>query len=134
MKKVFEIEMKVRDYECDSQGIVNNANYLHYFENTRHEFMDSLGKSFSESHKNGVDPVVSRADLRYKASLTGGESFISQLTVERVGVKIVFHQSIYRKADHVLCCKGKIEAAILVDGKISRGDYYDELMKYYLEN
>ena len=134
MKKVFEIEMKVRDYECDSQGIVNNANYLHYFENTRHEFMDSLGEAFSESHKNGIDPVVSRADLHYKASLTGGESFTSQLTVERVGVKIVFHQSIYRKKDQALCCKGKIEAAVLIDGKISRGDYYDELMKEYLEN
>ena len=22
--------MEVRDYECDIQGIVNNANYLHY--------------------------------------------------------------------------------------------------------
>ena len=29
-KYVFETEMEVRDYECDIQGIVNNANYLHY--------------------------------------------------------------------------------------------------------
>ena len=33
---VFETEMEVRDYECDIQGIVNNANYLHYTEHTRH--------------------------------------------------------------------------------------------------
>ena len=38
MKKsyIFQLEMMVRDYECDIQGIVNNANYLHFMEHTRH--------------------------------------------------------------------------------------------------
>ena len=27
---VFSLEMQVRDYELDAEGIVNNANYLHY--------------------------------------------------------------------------------------------------------
>ena len=31
-KYVYELEMSVRDYELDSEGIVNNANYLHYLE------------------------------------------------------------------------------------------------------
>ncbi|GHU62614.1 thioesterase [Bacteroidia bacterium] len=131
-KKVFEIEMKVRDYECDVQGIVNNANYLHYMENTRHEFMESLGIYFSKSHKEGIDPVVARADLRYKASLTGGEIFISKLTVEREGAKIVFHHNIHRKSDKALCCKGRVEIVVLINGKLSKGDAYDELMKNYL--
>jgi acyl-CoA thioester hydrolase len=131
-KKVFEIEMKVRDYECDAQGIVNNAVYLHYMENTRHEFLTSLGSSFAKSHEQGIDPVVTRVDLQYKSSLSGGEIFISALTVERVGVKMIFHQNIYRKSDCSLCCKGKIEAVILILGKLSRGDAYDELMKNYL--
>ena len=39
MKYVYELKMKVRDYECDLQGIVNNANYQHYIEHTRHEFL-----------------------------------------------------------------------------------------------
>jgi acyl-CoA thioester hydrolase len=132
MKKVFEIEMKVRDYECDVQGIVNNANYLHYFENTRHEFMQSLGTSFKESHAAGVDPVVARADLRYKTPLTGSDRFVSSLTVERQGVKIIFHQTIHRKSDGALCCKGQIEAVILVNGQLSRGDYFDAVMKEYI--
>ena len=131
-KKTFEIEMKVRDYECDTQGIVNNANYLHYTEVTRHEFMESLGISINECHGQGIDPVVSRADLRYKASLTGGELFLSSLTVERKGAKMFFHQTIRRKSDGALCCEAFIEAAVLIKGKLSRGDYFDEKMKEYL--
>ena len=29
VSKIFETRMEVRDYECDIEGIVNNANYLH---------------------------------------------------------------------------------------------------------
>lgn len=132
-KKAFEIEMKVRDYECDSQGIVNNANYLHYFEVTRHEFMQSLEISFVESHNMGVDPVVSRADLHYKTSLKGSDIFISSMTVERKGIKMIFHQKIKRKKDQALCCSGTIEVVILKNGNISRGDFYDKKMEEYLE-
>ena len=45
MKYVYELKMKVRDYECDLQGIVNNANYQHYTEHTRHEFLLQSGIS-----------------------------------------------------------------------------------------
>ena len=34
MDYIYELKMKVRDYECDLQGIVNNANYQHYLEHT----------------------------------------------------------------------------------------------------
>ncbi|HAD03062.1 MAG TPA: acyl-CoA thioesterase, partial [Porphyromonadaceae bacterium] len=42
---IFKLSMKVRDYECDLQGVVNNANYQHYLEHTRHEFLESLGEN-----------------------------------------------------------------------------------------
>lgn len=48
---IYELEMKVRDYECDLQGIVNNANYQHYLEHTRHEFLISVGISFAALHE-----------------------------------------------------------------------------------
>ena len=54
-KYIYELKMKVRDYECDLQGIVNNANYQHYIEHTRHEFLTSTGTAMSAAvsfHKN----------------------------------------------------------------------------------
>ena len=127
--QVFEIEMKVRDYECDTQGIVNNANYLHYMENTRHEFLESLGVSFKDLQKQHIDPVVSRIDIKYLASLTGSDIFVSRLKWAREGVKIVFFQEIYRKKDNKLCCKAKVEVAIMENGKLTRGDYFDGLLE-----
>ena len=56
----FEIEMKVRDYECDLQGVVNNSNYQHYMEHARHEFLETTGTSFSALHNQGIDVMVSR--------------------------------------------------------------------------
>ena len=54
MNYIYELKMKVRDYECDLQGIVNNANYQHYLEHTRHEFLLSTGVSFAALHEQGV--------------------------------------------------------------------------------
>jgi acyl-CoA thioester hydrolase len=131
-KKVFETEFKVRDYECDVQGIVNNANYLHYTEITRHEFLESLGISFMECHNAGIDPVLSRADLRYKTSLVGGDVFLSSLTVDKKGPKIVFNQTIRRKSDAAVCCIATIEVATLVNGRLSRGEFFEEKLKDWL--
>ena len=127
-KQTFEMEMKVRDYECDTQGIVNNANYLHYMENTRHEFLENLGVSFINLQKQRIDPVVSRINIKYLTSLTGSEIFISKLKCTREGVKIVFFQEIYRKKDQKLCCKAKVEIAVMENGKLTRGDYFDKML------
>ena len=52
---IYELPLKVRDYEVDSQGIVNNANYLHYLEHTRHEFCQQAGVSFRDMQREGID-------------------------------------------------------------------------------
>ena len=69
MKYIFETKMMVRDYECDIEGIVNNANYLHYAEHTRHLFLQKCGLSFAEMHRRGIDAVVARMNLQFKTPL-----------------------------------------------------------------
>ena len=57
MDYIYETRMEVRDYECDIEGIVNNANYMHYIEHTRHLFLKQCGLSFAEMHAKGIDAV-----------------------------------------------------------------------------
>ena len=84
MKYIYETRMQVRDYECDIEGIVNNANYLHYAEHTRHLFLKECGLSFAEMHRRGVDAVVARMNLQFKTPLTCDDEFISRLALTSV--------------------------------------------------
>ena len=86
-KYIYQLTMKVRDYECDLQGIVNNANYQHYIEHTRHEFLESAGLSFAKLHDEGVDPVVARISMAFKTPLKSGDEFISKLYLKKEGIK-----------------------------------------------
>ena len=126
---IFKLTDKVRDYECDLQGVVNNSNYQHYMEHTRHEFLESLGENFGKMHEKGVDGFVSRVEIQYKTSLKSGDSYISCLTAYKKGVKLVFEQDIYRASDNALATKGIVESVIVENGKLTRGEYFDEMLK-----
>ena len=100
-------EMKVRDYECDLQGVVNNANYQHYMEHSRHEFLESLGVNFGQLHQQGIDMMVAKITIEYKLPLRSGDRFAVGLKLERQGPKMICHQDIYRLSDGKLCTKGR---------------------------
>jgi len=128
-KYVFELEMKVRDYECDLQGVVNNSNYQRYMEHTRHEFMGVFGENFGRMHEAGIDAFVSKVEIRFRHSLKSGDRFLSCLNLKREGVKLVFDQDIYHLPDNVLTSSGRVETVIVEDGKLTRGDYFDDFLE-----
>ena len=45
------------------------------------------------------------------------------------GVKLVFEQDIYRASDNALATKGIVESVIVENGKLTRGEYFDEMLK-----
>ena len=123
---IFTTEMEVRDYECDIQGIVNNANYLHFTEHTRHLFLKHTGLSFASLHEKGVDPVVARMTLQYKAPLQCDDVMVSKLWIEKEGIRYVFHHDIFRKRDERLSFRATAELVCLVNGKLSRSEDIDK--------
>lgn len=132
MKYIFETRMEVRDYECDIQGIVNNANYLHYTEHTRHLFLRSLGLSFADMHGKGVDAVVARMNLQYKTPLRCDDRFISRLALHKEGIRYIFNQDIFRESDERLCLRATVELVCLVNGKLANSDDYDKAFKDFI--
>ena len=129
MKHAYELKMKVRDYECDLEGIVNNANYQHYMEHTRHEFLLSAGISFAEMLEKDIVSVVARIAIDYKTPLRSRDEFLSCLRMSQEGVRYVFHQDIYRLSDMKLAARGKVDVVCLVKGKLSRCPELEEKLK-----
>lgn len=130
----FELEMKVRDYECDLQGIVNNANYQHYTEHTRHEFLRSEGVSFVELHERGIDAVVARMNLAFKTPLRSGDSFASRLALRKEGIKYVFVQDIYRLPDNKPVLRSTVEAVCLINGRLSDCEELNTVFAKYFKD
>ena len=131
-KYIFETKMEVRDYECDIEGIVNNANYLHYMEHTRHLFLKECGLSFAEMHNKGVDAVVARMNLQYKVPLQCDDEFLSRLRLEKQGVRYIFHQDIFRANDEKLCLKATVELVCLINGRLGNSEDYDKAFERWL--
>ena len=130
---IFETRMEVRDYECDIQGIVNNANYLHYTEHTRHRFLRWLGVSFSDLHDKGVDPVVARMSLSYKVPLRCDDEFISRMGLQMKGLRWVFNHDLYRASDEALCFHADVDLVTLINGKLGWSEDYDKAFSKVLK-
>ena len=123
----------VRDYECDIEGIVNNANYLHYTEHTRHLFLKACGLSFAEMHRKGVDAVVARMNLQYKTPLRCDDEFFSRLNLKKEGIKYIFSHHIHRASDDKLCFRASVELVCLVNGKLGTSEDYDKAFEAYIQ-
>ena len=124
--------MAVRDYECDIEGIVNNANYLHYCEHTRHLFLKQCGLSFAEMHEKGVDAVVARMTMQFKTPLRPDDEFVSRPRLTKEGIKYVFHHDLYRSADEKLCFRAQVELVCIVNGRLSGSEDYDRAFAPYI--
>ena len=120
----FELELQVRDYECDLQGIVNNAIYQNYLEHCRHQFLNSVGINFAELHNDGIDAVVIKAELDYKFPLRPGDDFLIRLKIKRQGrLRVIFDQQIIRKADEKLMVTARITTVLTRNNRPISADF-----------
>ncbi len=114
MTQPFRLELQVRDYELDMQGIVNNGIYFNYLEHARHEYLLAKGVDFAALTREGIHLVVIRSELDYRASLKSGDRFVVEVTAERLSkVKFGFRQRVIRLGDEKVVLEGLVTGTAL---------------------
>ena len=104
--EIFEVKMEVRDYECDLQGIVNNAVYHNYLEHARHQYLLAQGIDFNQLVKQKIFLVLLKAETDYLHPLKPNEQFI--VTVKFITIsklKCILEQEIIRNNQLVTKCR-----------------------------
>ena len=73
---ITETTLRVRSYECDSFGHVNNAVYLNYLEYGRMGVLDKAGFTLAKLKQMGVFIVVRRIEIDYKTPAREGDTLL----------------------------------------------------------
>ena len=97
---VYSTRWRVRSYEIDQNGHVNNAVYLNYAEalTVEHAEASGYGRAWAEAH--GGAWVVRRHEIEYLRPAVMGDELVLVVRVELVrGVRGVRRTSIRRLAD-----------------------------------
>ena len=67
------MKRKVQYYETDMMGIVHHANYLHWMEEARIDFMDQMGFPYKRMEAEGVLSPVKSIQVNYLKPCTFGD-------------------------------------------------------------
>jgi acyl-CoA thioester hydrolase len=97
-----DCRVRVRSYECDSYGHVNNAVYLNYLEYARHEYLRDIALSLEELRAGGYSMLVAEISIRYKRPAgTDDELAILTKPLSRTRLSGVLGQRILRGNEEV---------------------------------
>ena len=126
----YRITLEVRDYECDMQGIINNAVYFNYAEHARHSYLIAKGLSFATMTARGHLFVAVRQEIDYRAPLKSGDTFEVALWTEKTSARTVtfFHEITLLNSPPKLATEiSTIVTCMNTEGKPIRFDEYDHL-------
>jgi len=125
-EQLFKLDFEVRDYECDMEGIVNNAVYMNYLEHARHAYLKHKGLNFAELTQKGIHLVVIRIEADYLYPLRSDDSFYVTANAERISkLRFGFSQDIFRSQDNEPILKAKVIGTSLNAG--GKPAYFKEI-------
>jgi YbgC/YbaW family acyl-CoA thioester hydrolase len=106
--RTFKAELQVRGYELDSYGHVNHAVYLNYAEFARWRMIEeSTGSDYFK--RNGVAPVIARAEVDYKEPCYLAEWLTVETSLIDFRKKVARFKQVIRKRD-----SGRVAAEVVV--------------------
>ncbi len=84
-RPVFQLHLRVRTYETDALGHVNNAVYLHYMEQTATEHSEALGWTTQRYAEVGRQFVIRQHEIVYLGAAVAGDRLTVTTWAEEMG-------------------------------------------------
>ena len=81
MSGIRPYEHHVQYYETDMMGITHHANYIHWMEEARIDFLQQLGFSYQAMEADGILSPVTKLSCEYKHTSTFGDVIRIDLSV-----------------------------------------------------
>lgn len=131
MGEAFRYELRVRYGECDAQGVVFNANYLAYFDNSINELLRVACGSYQVMLDRGVDIVVAEAQLRFRAPARFEEVLTLEIAIAHLGTTSVVSEHRIQR-DGALLVDATIRH-VMIDPQTARKTQIPDWLREQLE-
>ena len=114
-------QRRVHYYETDKMSVTHHANYIHWMEEARIDFLDQIGWSFDRMEAMGIISPVTYVDCRYRQSTTFADAVEVTVHVEEFrGVRLKLRYEM-RKPDGTVVCEAHSEHCFMhADGSLMR--------------
>ena len=114
MPTVFTAIHRVRSYECDSFGHVNNTVFMNYLEYARGEYLLQNGLSFHDFRRWNAFPFVIHAEISYKSPAIVHDFLeISGSVSEWKKTSFIIEYQVKNQASGKLCAAAKMVFAFV---------------------
>jgi acyl-CoA thioester hydrolase len=118
--KQHSIDIEVRYYETDGQGIVHHANYFQYFELARVQMLKATGYDYADLERDGFLLVVHKIGCRFLLPAKFGDTLRIVTTVERATAARIDHSYKVYRGEVLLAEAESTLACITRDGQVQR--------------
>lgn len=127
-----EYKRKIFGYECDIYGHLNNANYLHLYEEARAEALEKMNLSVEKLISLNLQIYITEISVQYKKGIHSGTIVKIHTKIKKTSrVSSVWSQEIYDEKGE-LCSSAEIKGAFVSNGKPKRIDkgLYQHILSY----
>jgi len=116
---VHEYKRRIFGYECDIYGHLNNANYLHLYEEARSIFLEDVGLPVRKLQELGIAIYITKVEIDFiKGILLESNVDIKSWVVSGSRLRGLWQQEMY--VDGELCSRITLEGVYANNGKPRR--------------